>query len=115
MIHSSARTVPQTPATNSSVRDEAAAILGHALLQPEMSASDGTYLVQLVSANTGLSQADAERRVSETIAADRQAVDTARKALAHSLYWLFVAFLMGAFCASYAATIGGRQRDHLLV
>jgi hypothetical protein len=31
------------------------------------------------------------------------------------LYWLFLALLVGAFCASYAATLGGRQRDHVLV
>jgi hypothetical protein len=80
-----------------------------------MSVQDKTYLAQLVSANTGLNQAEAEQRVTETVVADRQAVDIARKAIAHSLYWLFVAFLIGAFCASYAATIGGRQRDNVPV
>jgi hypothetical protein len=60
-----------------------------------------------------MSQAEAESRVNETVAADREAADAARKAVAHSLYWLFVAFLIGAFGASYAATIGGRQRDHV--
>jgi hypothetical protein len=29
------------------------------------------------------------------------------------LLWLFLALLMGAFCASYAATMGGRQRDRV--
>jgi hypothetical protein len=27
--------------------------------------------------------------------------------------WTFVALLTGAFCASFAATVGGRQRDHV--
>jgi hypothetical protein len=31
--------------------------------------------------------------------------------VAHSLYWLVVALLIGAFSGSFAATIGGRQRD----
>ena len=35
------------------------------------------------------------------------------KLLAHLSLWLFVALLSGAFCASYAGTIGGRQRDHV--
>jgi len=30
---------------------------------------------------------------------------------AHTLLWLFVALLVGAFSASYAGTIGVRQRD----
>ena len=45
----------------------------------------------------------------------RQAADDARKATAHGLYWLFLAMLIGAFSASYAATIGGRQRDNVLI
>jgi hypothetical protein len=51
--------------------------------------------------------------VNDTVAAARQAVDNARKAAAHMLYWLFVALLIGAFCASFAATIGGRERDRV--
>ena len=66
-----------------------------------------------MAARTGLNQSDAEKRVSEVIAAARQAADTARKAAAHLLLWIFLALLIGAFCASYAATIGGRQRDHV--
>jgi hypothetical protein len=30
------------------------------------------------------------------------------------LYWTFLALLIGAFCASFAATIGGKQRDHVV-
>jgi hypothetical protein len=104
---------PGNAANDQQARTEAETILSHALLEPDIPAQDRNYLVQLVVANTGLNQAEAERRVSETVAADRQAADTVREAIAHSLYWLFVAFLIGAFCASYAATIGGRQRDHV--
>jgi hypothetical protein len=39
--------------------------------------------------------------------------DVSRRATAHVLLWLFLALLMGAFSASYAATIGGRQRDRV--
>ena len=95
------------------LRNEAALVLANALRHPETTRDDQTYLISLVAAATGMSQAEAESRVNETVAADREAADSARKAVAHSLYWLFVAFLIGAFCASYAATIGGRQRDHV--
>ena len=60
-------------------------------------------------------QTDAEKRVSDVIADFRPTVDTARKAAAHFLLWLFIARLIGAFCASFAATIGGDQRDHVQV
>ena len=62
-----------------------------------------------------LSQPDAEKRISEVFGAAQQAADTARKIVAHSLLWAFLALLIGAFCASLAGTIGGRQRDHVMV
>jgi hypothetical protein len=80
-----------------------------------MPVQDRTYLERLVAANTGLNQPEAERRVSETLTADRVSADMARKTIAHSLYWLFVAFLIGAFCASFAATLSGARRDHVPV
>jgi hypothetical protein len=30
------------------------------------------------------------------------------------LLWAFLALLIGAFCASFAANIGGRQRDQVV-
>jgi hypothetical protein len=104
---------PVAARTDQPLRTEAELILANALRHPEMTPQDHTYLTNIVMTATGMPQAEAQRRVTETEAADREAADTARKAIAHSLYWLFVAFLIGAFCASYAATIGGRQRDNV--
>jgi hypothetical protein len=83
---------------------------------------DGRYAGQVVSLRTGLSQADAEKRVTDTFVrlqarlkdtetAARDATDKARKASAHAALWLFISLLAGAFVASLAATFGGRQRD----
>ena len=109
------RTDRTTDQADASVRAEAGLILANSLRQSQLSPQDKSYLTQLVTAKTGLNQGEAESRVSAVDAAERQAADDTRKAVAHSLYWLFVALLIGAFCASYAATIGGRQRDHVLV
>ncbi len=88
-------------------------IIANALRQNDIPMADKTYLAQLVATRTGLTQPEAEKRVTDMVAAVRQAVDSARKATAHLLLWTFLAFLIGAFCASYAATIGGKQRDHV--
>jgi hypothetical protein len=95
------------------VQAEAGRILAHGLKQDQMTASDQGYLAQLVVAKTGISQPEAEKRVTDVVADARQTEDVARKATAHLLLWLFLSLLMGAFSASYAATIGGRQRDHV--
>jgi hypothetical protein len=99
--------------TKDSTRAEAAGIFTNALRQNEISVADQTYLAQLVAGRTGISQPDAEKRVSDVFGDARQAEDAARKATAHLLLWFFIALMMGAFSASYAATIGGRQRDHV--
>jgi hypothetical protein len=106
---------PSAEQNSAAIRSEAGSIFANGLRQPELPAADKAYLAKFVAARTGLSQADAERRVSETFEEARQAADAARKAAAHLSYWTFFALLVGAFCASFAATIGGKQRDHLRV
>jgi hypothetical protein len=91
---------------------------GSFTLAPE----DKTYIASLVAQRTGLSQQDAEKRVDEVVAkaktaADeaaakaKEAADAARKAGAGLAMWSVIAMLIGAFVASYAATIGGKHRD----
>ncbi len=104
---------PTTDRVDASVRSEAGLILARGVQAGDLSPSDRTYLAQLVSARTGLNQTEAQQRVLAVFDETRRAADNARKALAHSLYWTFLALLIGAFCASYAATFGGRQRDRL--
>jgi len=100
-------------AGDATVKAEAARILVRGLKEKQIPSADQSYLVTLVTARTGISLPDAERRVSDVITEARQAEDNVRKATAHLLLWLFLSLLMGAFSASFAATIGGRQRDHV--
>jgi hypothetical protein len=93
---------------------EAAAIFAFALQRGDMPDDDRKYLDQVVMAKSGISQGDADKRVSEAFMGAQAAADAARKALAHTLLWTFIALLIGAFCASFAGTIGGRQRDHVV-
>jgi hypothetical protein len=95
------------------MRAEADRIFAHALRDGSMSQADNAYMARLISARTGLNEADAQRRVTDVFAQAQEAAETTRKAVAHLSLWLFVALLSGAFCASFAGTIGGRQRDHV--
>jgi hypothetical protein len=95
-------------------RAEVSRIFAHDLHQGALPSGDQSYLAQLVSARTGLNPSDAEKRVTEVFGQAQGSADRIRKAIAHLSLWLFVALLSGAFCASYAGTIGGKQRDHVL-
>jgi hypothetical protein len=61
----------------------------------------------------GTGGSPAELSASQLAEQERQAAEAVRKETGRFLLWTFVALLIGAFCASYAATVGGRQRDHL--
>jgi len=87
-----------------------------------MPEDDIRYVGQVVAQRTGLTQPEAEQRVSETFervktslaeaeTAARKAADSARKTSAYTALWLFISLLIGAFVASFAAPYGGRQRD----
>jgi hypothetical protein len=77
----------------------------------EPSAADRGYVSKLVAARTGLSQADADKRVNDTIAQIKTDLDKARKAAMQLAIWLTLSLFIGAFAAALAATEGGGLRD----
>jgi hypothetical protein len=111
-IDSLLRSAQPSSTADEALRSEIGLIFAHSLRQRELSGSDMNYLADTVAARTAIPRPEAEQRVTDTFTRAQQAADTARKAVAHSLYWLFVALLLGAFAASLAATFGGKQRDH---
>jgi hypothetical protein len=68
-------------------------------------------VAQVVAARTGLSPADAEKRVNEVVTEAKAATDKARRGAARLSFWLTAAMLFGAFAASLAAAEGGALRD----
>src|SRR5271166_4991375 len=109
---------PSANAPQQDVRVEAGRILATGLRNGDVPAADKAYLARLVAARTGLSQADAEKRVNDVIAQakeaevkTRQAADAARKAGAHLAFFTAFAMLIGAFIAAAAGALGGHHRD----
>jgi hypothetical protein len=77
----------------------------------EPSAADRSYIAKVVAARTGLSPAEADKRVSDVIAQVKADLDKARKAAEHLAIWLTLSLFIGAFSAALAATEGGGLRD----
>ena len=76
----------------------------------------------MIAQRAGISEAEARARLQQVVANAkqaaaeletkvRQAADEARKAAAIFALWAFASLLLGAFVASFAATVGGRARD----
>jgi hypothetical protein len=91
-------------------RQEAARILlttsSHRGMQPD----DSIYLVRLVAGQTGLAQADAERRVDEVAARARDNIARARRTAVLIAFAAGAAALLGAAAAWFSACAGGRVR-----
>jgi hypothetical protein len=105
---------PAAPAAGNmaATRDELSRLVAPSLVKSgDLSAADRSYAAKIVSARTGLSQADAERRVSETVMKAKQAADDARKATATLMLWLAASMLAGALAAMLGAVEGGFLRD----
>lgn len=77
----------------------------------DLKPADKTYVAKVVAARSGLSQADAEKRVNDVVTQVKADTDAARRATAQLAFWLVASLLIGAFCASLAATEGGSLRD----
>jgi hypothetical protein len=77
----------------------------------ELSSADRTYVSRLVSAQTGMGQPEAEKRVNDVIDEAKAAADRARNGAAKLSLWMVAALLFGAFAAVLAAAEGGQLRD----
>jgi hypothetical protein len=107
-----------TPADEATAAAQASRILIAGAAAGQVPDEDKAYLAQLVSARTGLSEADAKARVDQVLGRideaktkAQEAADTARKAGAGAAFAGAISLLVGAFIACAAAMLGGRQRD----
>ncbi|MBY2916073.1 hypothetical protein [Rhizobium leguminosarum] len=97
---------------------EVSRILLNGAVAGQIPDDDKAYLATIVSARTGLSEADARTRVDTVLkriddakVAAQKAADEARKAASTTALLGALSLLIGAFIASAAAAFGGSQRD----
>lgn len=122
-------TATGTDNTAAGAAREAGVIFTHSLRSGQLTAEDEQYLAQLMARHSDIPVEEAQKKVRSTFDSVQQqikqaeqkaeqarqqamqAAEETRKATAHSMLWLFVALLLGAFVGSLFATWGGRQRD----
>jgi hypothetical protein len=93
------------------LRAEAGRVLLTSSSHNGVSADDRAYLVQLVTATTGLAGAEAERRVDSVIAESKRAISRTRASSIILAFSVATALLLGAVAAWSGAEAGGRHRD----
>lgn len=106
-------------------RGEAARIVANAWATGAVPDADRGYLAEKVAARTGVSPAEAQRRVDDFITSTleslskvkadaTEAAKAAAEAAAQASIYTALAMLVGAFIASVSAALGGRLRDEHL-
>jgi hypothetical protein len=115
------RPTGNTPASQVSAeeaRTETSRIFLRSAAEGQMSAPDKAYLAQLISARTGISESEAQKRINDALAQAKSAADqakakadAARKAGAVAALMTTLSLLIGAFIAAVAAALGGSHRD----
>jgi hypothetical protein len=97
---------------------EVSRILLQGAVNGQVPDGDRTYIANIVSARTGISEDDARTRVDTVLKqiddakiAAQAAADKARKAAATTALVGAISLLIGAFISSVAAALGGKQRD----
>jgi hypothetical protein len=83
-----------------------------AAAEGQLSPSRKQTLAQIVAERTGLSQAEAEKRVDQAYADSKKAVEKARQAAVLAGLGTVTALLVGLLAAWYAAQRGGHHRDN---
>ncbi len=98
--------------------EQAGRILSNGIANGDVPPADRAYLAQLVGNQTGISQADAQKRVDAAVEQTKtaatkakQAADTARRSAAQVSIFTALSMLIGAFIAAVAAAYGGALRD----
>jgi len=99
------------------VRSELGRVL-MASLDGELSAEDRAYVTATIAAQTGISQEEAEQRVSQFVEQARQleadarsAADRARRLAMLVAFMTAASLLISGAAAYYGATLGGNHRD----
>jgi len=105
-------------ADNASATAEISRILTRGALNEGVPDDDRAYIASIVASRAGISPEDARARVDEVLKqiddaknAALKAADEARKSAATAAMLGALSLLIGAFIASAAAALGGRQRD----
>lgn len=105
-------------ADTTAIRAEAGRIFAQSAVSGELAAGDRSYLVQAVSANTGLPEAEAQARVDQVVTAidtaeakAAEVAESARKMTVLGAFLTAASLLVSAVGAYWAAQKGGNHRD----
>ncbi len=95
----------------SNAKAEMARVLAKSIGIGTTDEADKTYLVRQISAQTGLPEADAQKRLDDEIQAIKAKAETARRYAILVAFLTAASFLVSGVAAWWSATTGGKHRN----
>jgi hypothetical protein len=115
MIRPQGSTQARTEGASPEQRAEVGRIMTRSLVTGALSANDKSYLSAVVAQRTGLPQAEAEKRVTDTVAefekVTRETADKGRRAAVLAAFATAASLVISLAAAWWAALRGGHHRD----
>jgi hypothetical protein len=102
-----------TPAVSSDAQynSQIGRVLSRNVAARTVDETDRTYLAREISSRTGLAEADAQKRVDDTLATLKAQAETARRFGVLLAFLTAASLLVSGVAAWWAATAGGKHRD----
>ena len=111
LVRSDAALSPANALPNTNDNGQIGRVLVKSVAARTVDETDKSYLVREISARTGLAEADAQKRLDETIATLKTQADISRRYAVLIAFLTAASFLISAVAAWWAATAGGKHRD----
>ena len=100
-----------TPAPNANANAQIGRVLAKNVAARTIDDTDKSYLVREISARSGLAEADAQKRLDETLAVLKAQAETTRHYGVIFAFLTAASLLISAAASWWAATTGGKHRD----
>jgi hypothetical protein len=103
------------PAANidqiNNAKAEIGRVLAKSLIAGTMDEADKSYLFRQIESQSGLAEAEAQKRIDDTVANLKAQAETARRYAVLVAFLTAASFLVSAVAAWWAATTGGKHRN----
>ena len=111
LMRSDAVTGTPSVSPDSQYKSQIGLVLSRNVAARTVDETDRSYLAREISARTGLAEADAQKRVDDTLATLKAQAETARKFGVLLGFLTAASLLISGVAAWWAATAGGKHRD----
>jgi hypothetical protein len=103
--------VAPAPNVNANTNAQVGRVLARNVAARTIDDTDKSYLVREISARTGLAEADAQKRLDETLATLKAQAETTRRYGVIFAFLTAASLLIAAAASWWAAAMGGKHRD----